>query len=681
MKKVIHIKTLMFAGMVATTMLLAFPAFAEEDPSVTYSTMYIPGVTDYNVDGDVTLDVNVAEINALEITLSTSNLAIDLTPKIGIPSFDTDTLDILVGTTNITGYTLTMASSYNGNSTTSLTRTESISSTVPTIDTIGSTITPTDFASTSDTSSINKWGYLLSATNLDVNKTVYNPVLSSNTVNSSTEAVYNDPTTITFGAKVDSDLPAGNYRATLKFMAVSNINTYSIMYNAGSASSDSTLANMPSPNPQTGALEGGGSTTIVLSNTTPSRTGYSFGGWCTMMPATSGTDPCGSQGGTVYGANSDFVMSNSEPDTTLYAIWNIGQFACTKQYRLQNADGSWGSYVSDTGENVDYGETCTYSKSVANYRTENGANNSTATTSGVMTADGITLQLSLYRNTYSVTVNKDSTYITSVSGAGTYRWGETVTIGATASANNEFTSWTQNSGTTVTYTNSTSASSNPAKFTMPTSNVTFTANGESKTYIQDFTKTMCQTKASSANYTVYDKRDENSYTVRYINGNCWMTQNLRFSGSSIDSTNTNINTSKTISWGDLTSGNSYDAARYHNSGNTTNGYWYNYPGASAMTITDSYNSTEASYDICPKNWHLPSNSLMSGITSYKDAFSPVTGGYYYSGSVRSTGNGYWWSSTADGAEYRYSLRYNGSSLSTDDFDRFMGGYVRCVRTS
>ena len=73
MKKVIHIKTLMFAGMVATMMLLAFPAFAEEDTSVTYSTMYIPGVTNYNVDGDVTLDVNVAEINALEITLSTSN--------------------------------------------------------------------------------------------------------------------------------------------------------------------------------------------------------------------------------------------------------------------------------------------------------------------------------------------------------------------------------------------------------------------------------------------------------------------------------------------------------------------------------------------------------------------------------------------------------------------------------
>ena len=220
MNKIIHTATLI----IALSLIGAIPVFA--DDSFTVSTPLLPNVVDYQVDGDVTLDVNVAEINALEITLSTSNLAIDLTPHIGTPSFDTDTLNILVGTTNITGYTLTMASSYGGSSTTSLTRTESINNTLPTIDTISSAITPSNFSSTSDTSSINKWGYQLSTTSLNIDKTVYNPVLTTNTINSSTEAVYNDPTSITFGAKVDSELPAGNYRATLKFMAVTNMIPY-----------------------------------------------------------------------------------------------------------------------------------------------------------------------------------------------------------------------------------------------------------------------------------------------------------------------------------------------------------------------------------------------------------------------------------------------------------------------
>ena len=169
-----------------------------------------------------------------------------------------------------------------------------------------------------------------------------------------------------------------------------------------------------------------------------------------------------------------------------------------------------------------------------------------------------------------------------------------------------------------------------------------------------------------------------------------MTQNLRFSGSSIDSTNTNINTSKTISWSDLTSGNTYDAARYHNSGNTTKGYWYNYAGASAMTITGSSNSTEATYDICPSGWRLPTYAETQTIGTYDNtyvsAFSPVTGGYYYSGSIGDTGTGYWWSSAAVSTVNRYYLEHGGSSLSaTGSYygygSRQYGFYIRCIRAS
>ena len=57
--------------------------------------------------------------------------------------------------------------------------------------------------------------------------------------------------------------------------------------------------------------------------------------------------------------------------------------------------------------------------------------------------------------------------------------------------------------------------------------VAVTAEPKAITYIQDLTLSECQSQASDADLTVKDKRDNNEYTVRYINGACWMTQNLR----------------------------------------------------------------------------------------------------------------------------------------------------------
>ena len=120
------------------------------------------------------------------------------------------------------------------------------------------------------------------------------------------------------------------------------------------------------------------------------------------------------------------------------------------------------------------------------------------------------------------------------------------------------------------------------------------------------------------------------------------------------------------------------------SNNYTNGetVWYNYAAASAGTITGSSNSTNATQDICPKGWKLPSYSSISSITSYKDAFSPVSGGYYYDGSLsRASMGGYWWSTSVTGSAHRYYLNYSSGSLYTNYGPRIEGYYVRCVRTS
>ena len=196
-----------------------------------------------------------------------------------------------------------------------------------------------------------------------------------------------------------------------------------------------------------------------------------------------------------------------------------------------------------------------------------------------------------------------------------------------------------------------------------------------------------------------------------------MTSNLRYLGDTgststsmiIKSATTNYNSDTTKTLKDLTNGSSTSSDCYgsYNSGTYTgNGWsnlcvhegtdnngnptvWYNYSAATAGTInTKGANSTAASYDICPKNWHLPANGSSSGqigsVTSYSSAFSPVYGGIYGNGSLQyASTRGYWWSATASSSSSnRYSLGYYSGSLSTSySVDRYRGVYVRCVRTS
>ena len=215
----------------------------------------------------------------------------------------------------------------------------------------------------------------------------------------------------------------------------------------------------------------------------------------------------------------------------------------------------------------------------------------------------------------------------------------------------------------------------------------------SATCMQTFTNSMCEAQASDAPVTLTDARDGNTYTVRYLQGACWMTQNLRLTNT-VSSQYSNFSTNSTFNpcVGDLTAGDSYVEARCHDSGSTETGVWYNYASASAGTITGSSitgssNSTIATEDICPAGWHLPSydttkpagsvNSLLDlPITSY---FSPVTGGNYRGGDLVDTVSGCWWSSVIGNITDRYYLAYNGSNLLTSHSYRRLGFYIRCVR--
>ena len=205
-------------------------------------------------------------------------------------------------------------------------------------------------------------------------------------------------------------------------------------------------------------------------------------------------------------------------------------------------------------------------------------------------------------------------------------------------------------------------------------------------YIQDFTLADCQSRALDANFTVTDRRDDNDYTARYINGACWMTQNLRLSGGrTLTSADSNVTRDWSFPSTSLTYGNSHTAAFSTISSNTSYGGYYNYCAASAGTVCDGDTIEDAKQDICPKGWRLPTLNETSGIigTSYVSAFSPVYSGNYYDGLLVDTGSsGYWWSATASDYILQYILRYRNDILSaSSDYDKDYGNTVRCIRSN
>ena len=257
-------------------------------------------------------------------------------------------------------------------------------------------------------------------------------------------------------------------------------------------------------------------------------------------------------------------------------------------------------------------------------------------------------------------------------------------------------------------------------------------------FIQDFTLDKCMVNVGTNgnpanvgdNIVVYDKRianyptgDDGSYTVRYINGQCWMTQNLRISGSiSADDSNfsgADFNVSEydlKTDGADECSGSGSpapglthvcshvaDASDVSYVGGTATsgnlGAWYNYCAASAGTICSDAANVAATSDICPAGWHLPSGpsttagrdfSNLAGNTTSGwqaatagiTAFGVVYGGDYNNGTLNSTFNARWWSATSQGTTSRPTLFYNNNNnnfIGNYNYERYYGYFIRCVR--
>lgn len=693
-------------------------------------------------------DAPVAQ-NDTGITPRATSVGINLAPSVAFAEVTptetgattTATTDLTVTTANSESYSLYLYS--DGDSDLKSSDFANISSIIATQGDVGLTL-----------SSLkpNTWGYNLGTTTPDANSTYLGvptssdvPILS--TISTPTGQA-NDSYKLSFGAKIDTTLPAGEYATTLTVAVVAQPRTVTITFDGNGADGGSML--------QQTIIAGD---TENLTANAFTRTGYEFTGW--------NTDAEGN--GTAYADEAAFTASGDEQRVTLYAQWKKLTFACTARYRLQNADGSYPDdfttvTVSDA---IEYGEVCSYTTTQDSSQYTNQSASATVTEPTVLTVgtDG-----QVPRRTYTLTVTAGSN-TSGATGSGTYRWGQTVTASVTKASNVTCTSyatptWTRNSGATGTL-NSTSGTS--VTYTMGTSNDTITAtstasnvnqtitfrtsggassitlNGTSRAngqtmslacgtynlsgsfssgyefsswsnsggsianrnilstrytvngpgtitltgkssipYMQNFTAAQCQSQASNGNVTVVDSRDNNSYTVRYINGACWMTQNLRLAGGTqLNSTTSNVSSNYTLPADSTASGTFWDNdGSVHYSGNTDYGSYYDFCAASAGTRCNYDSSDDSENDICPKGWRLPTLNEMNGIRSHVSAFSPVYSGYYSNGSLRDTGSdGNWWSATAFSSAVQYYLYYNSGSLTTSHTRKNFGFSVRCIRSS
>ena len=344
--------------------------------------------------------------------------------------------------------------------------------------------------------------------------------------------------------------------------------------------------------------------------------------------------------------------------------------------------------------------TCT-SYATPTWTKSSGATGSLSSTSGT----SVTYTMGTTNDTITATstasnVNQTITFYTTGGASSITLNGTTKTNGQTMSlacgtynltgafnSGYEFSSWSKSGSGSIanTGTLSTTYTVNGAGTITLNGKILSTPTG----YMQDFTIAQCQYYANSNNYTLTDTRDNNRYTVRYINGNCWMTQNLRLSGGrTLTSANSNVASSwyfpnNSLKTGDANYiGNSYTEAGFTIDSNDSYGGYYNYCAASAGTNCSRSNSSNTTYDICPKGWRLPARNEFSGIYSDVSAFSPVYSGVYSYGSLDGTDSyGYWWSSTADDSGNQYRLGYYYGGLYSDSGNKGRGFSVRCVRSS
>ena len=474
----------------------------------------------------------------------------------------------------------------------------------------------------------NTWGYRPSKLNSTANSNYLPGPTSASTAITLDKTTSANPSTannynLAIGARVNDSTAPGAYSNVFVLTVTANPIPYAITYNKNTTD---TVTNMPS-NVSSQTYD----ETVNISGLVPARDGFNFKGWCTVQVADGGTcsgttyNPDG--GGTALTWTLDQTVSSNS--LNLYAMWTA------KTYSLA---------VTFVGTGVTSVKVCTVS-----------GNCSGANLKGTISTSGGSVSGLSYGTAYYL-------YPAFSTGHKIASWAKTSTTGTLSSttANNPtFTMGAGDGAVKITPTNS---------------------------KCSDWSKCIQNTSVSCGT-TMTDGRDGATYTTATINSKCWMTRNLRFTGADLIVGETNVTSKRTISpYGALTSGNSYTEARKQYNNNTNYGAYYNFCAASAQTVCNDTTKADATQDICPAGWKLPTQAQLNALPQKESHFTAKSGlaGWYDGGSLSNAGaHGGWWASTANSATRQYSLYYSSDygywGVST--YDKHRGFSVRCVRAS
>ena len=397
------------------------------------------------------------------------------------------------------------------------------------------------------------------------------------------------------------------------------------------------------------------------------------------------------------------------------------QFANAGNTPLNNRWGFKPNYYNSTENNKYYGastssillDRTTASNSTAkNYTISLGARADASIPSGTYINENFIVEAVANTIPSSILTVNYATGITSItiggqviSNGGTVRLIQDVpyAITVTTSSSYTFSGWTASSGTIA------SASTASTTYTISATDAAIMANATfSGPNIQNLANSSCTTTPSLAK----DTRDGHIYTIqRLLDGNCWMMENLDLGRTSlsVNLTSSNTNLSTTIaastfnSWKKTVGTQTYATGELipvNGSDSTTGtpyGTLYNYYAASAGTISGSSNSNNASYDICPAGWRLPTGgssgeqqSLYAKYNSPALLRAPIASGgaaFALAGlfganspfNQGTSGGGYYWSSTMSDNSTMYILYLGAANVIPSDFYMRVNGLaIRCI---
>ena len=310
-----YVRTIRIAGVVATFLFVIMAIAA-----------FFPVVKRVN-SADAAGMPSTSSINITSVS-NTANVDILLDNEEGTFAASDSDISFDVTTNNLTGYTLMLADNGTAGR---LVNTDFGDA----LDTLVAVTDANTFENGSADTYSNRWGFKPSKYNsLDNTNYVPAPIADAKTVLNVTGCANGtagcsnakDSYTIGVGARVDYAKSEGVYTNTYALVALANVISYEI--NFFDTTSDSTVTGLP-------GTESGTDTAIakyVLPNTTPTREGYTFNGWClgTVTNVASGDSTCV---GDVYNPGASYENFNDPANLAniinFYAMWKVNTYNIT----------------------------------------------------------------------------------------------------------------------------------------------------------------------------------------------------------------------------------------------------------------------------------------------------------------------------------------------------------------